>query len=270
MAAMDSEPTSPLQDHNKQVVQHLSMVEIIQGIQGNDHNMQFQCTQSARKLLSREKHPPINDIITSGVIPRLIHFLEYSDRFGIFGGLVPFYAHLESKPCTFDNSVRWKKCWLSSFACCRPEIQFEAAWALTNVASGTSDQTRAVVKHGAVAPFIRLLYSPHPNVAEQAVWALGNIAGDGPELRDHVIKNGCVEPLLNLIKPETTVRPFGADSFGMFNWCLQVTFTRVMIRFLNVSACIPEERHLDRVQPVQKQESSTTFPSCEAVLACIV
>ena len=61
------------------------------------------------------------------------------------------------------------------------------------------------MKDGAVAPFIKLLTSPYPNVAEQAVWALGNIAGDGPELRDHVINTNCIEPLLGLVKPETPV-----------------------------------------------------------------
>jgi len=59
----------------------------------------------------------------------------------------------------------------------RPDVQFEAAWALTNIASGSPTQTRAVVKAGAVGPFVKLLSVKHVNVAEQAVWALGNIAG---------------------------------------------------------------------------------------------
>ena len=58
----------------------MSMVEIINGIQGTDVNVIFQSTQACRKLLSRERQPPIDDVINAGLLPKLVGFLDYNDR----------------------------------------------------------------------------------------------------------------------------------------------------------------------------------------------
>ncbi|XP_060585028.1 importin subunit alpha-1-like [Ruditapes philippinarum] len=182
VAVEDEGPTSPLADaSNKQNVgPSLTLPEIIAGINGNDTALQMQATQAARKLLSKERNPPIDDIIKAGVIPRMVEFLSHTDR---------------------------------------PELQFEAAWALTNIASGTSEQTKAVVNSGAVPKFVKLLESGNQNVCEQAVWALGNIAGDGPDMRDYVTECGISEPLLRLVQADTNASFLRNVTWTLSNLC---------------------------------------------------
>lgn len=107
-----------------------------------------------------EKDPPIELVINCGVIPRFVQFLQRDDH---------------------------------------QKLQFESAWALTNIASGTQDQTEQVLHSGAVPLFIRLIDSPYQNVREQSVWALGNIAGDSASFRDDVLGFDIMGPILRLV-----------------------------------------------------------------------
>jgi len=144
-----------------------SIPALLQDVASTDGARQLHGTKQFRKLLSIQDNPPIQQVIESGVLPRFIAFLKSNN----------------------------------------PVLQFEAAWALTNVASGNRDQTKCVIDLGAVPVFVQLLMSPNKDVREQAVWALGNIAGDSAPFRDIVIKSGALIPLLRVCAAEGGVGP---------------------------------------------------------------
>ncbi|CAG9578308.1 putative importin alpha [Leishmania major strain Friedlin] len=141
----------------------------------------FQGTLLIRKILSVEKDPPYDVVTSSGVVPHLVNLLQREDY---------------------------------------PELQFESAWALTNIAAGTSENTMMLVACGAIPRFVALLGSPNADCRDQSAWAIGNLSGEGAACRDEALSHGAMVALLNVLSvKEQPIHVLRNATWAVSNLC---------------------------------------------------
>ncbi len=88
---------------------------LIAAINENDIIKQHQGMIGIRKILSIAESPPIQAVIDAGLVPRMIEYVKQQEY---------------------------------------PQLQLEATWALTNVASGTTIQCQSIIDKGGIPLFV--------------------------------------------------------------------------------------------------------------------
>jgi hypothetical protein len=98
------EEGSPEESDKKRVYSAADIPSLLMGLQSSELSSQVDSLRGFRRLLSLEKNAPVKQCIACGALPLFVQFLQRSDS---------------------------------------TELQFEAAWVLTNIAS--SDETKVFI-----------------------------------------------------------------------------------------------------------------------------
>ena len=159
--------------------------DIVTGATSADSHVVAAAIKACRQILSKEVSPPIAEVISAGLVHVMVDFLNSTGTAVVatecFGGM----AHKTEVNTTM----------------------VDAAWALTNIASGDTAATQAVIDAGAIPIFVELLGSSHAPLADQVAWALGNLAGNGSTARDQVLEARALPQLLALLSSPATPTP---------------------------------------------------------------
>ncbi|KAJ5074330.1 importin subunit alpha-4 [Anaeramoeba ignava] len=151
----------------------------VEMVRSTDIRTAYRGLVKIRKLLSVEQNPPIQQVIDTQILPLIITFLDSNNE----------------------------------------DFQFESCWILTNIASGSNDQTQFLVSLNVIDPLLQLLISPKDNIREQAIWALGNIAGDNINNRDQILNKGIIDYIIDLIKRAKNIEVIRNCTWCYANLC---------------------------------------------------
>lgn len=136
-----------------------------------------------RLALSQQQSPPVQKILDLNILPRIILLLNVENEL--------YTSNLNNNQTNQNNTQIKNQI---------KNILIEAAWSLTNICTGTHEQTKQVIDNGACLFLINMLKYDDSDIIDQAVWCLGNIAGDCEKFRDILIAHDILLLLVSNLK----------------------------------------------------------------------
>ena len=98
-------------------------------------------------------------------------------------------------------------------------MQLETIWALTNLASETTEYCYILVNVGVIPLSVQLLRFETVTIIEQAIWLVGQLAADLPFFRDSLIDEGAVEIITSIIKDQSDTWLITYTCWALSNLC---------------------------------------------------
>ncbi|XP_039162360.1 importin subunit alpha-4 isoform X3 [Eucalyptus grandis] len=205
------------EEKKSEILKKKRLLPELEHLLSDDSSRYLAATTVIRKFLSTGESPVINAVVRAGVIPRLVKFLDE----GAF-----------------------------------PLLQSEAAWALANIASGTSDHVQLIIQLGSIPKFVQLLHSTFAYAREQAIWALANIAADSQDCRDLVLSAGALDLLLAQLDKHPGSTMMRSIARTLLNLC----DGKHPPPFKQVKPALPALRHL-----INSKEEAVLIDTCRAL-----
>lgn len=141
----------------------------VQKIRSNDYQYQLEAISGFQTLLSIRENIPIDEVISSGAVTRIIEFVNHTDE----------------------------------------QIRYMSLWALTNIAAGKHENVAYLIDNGVLSSVLPILWGEKRStirVYDQACWVLGNIAGDCAEYRDLLLERGVLPRMLALLEKDQLLK----------------------------------------------------------------
>ncbi|CAA9999539.1 unnamed protein product [Nesidiocoris tenuis] len=186
---MPKSPNFLSDDDEEKKLEAIDLQQLVMDAGSPHTEIQLQAVQTARKLLSSDRNPPINDLIASGILPILVRCLEKSDTLcSASSNPKLLYLFLRNVTWVIVNLCRNKEPPppLTTIQDLLPALNIlihhrdnnilvDTVWAISYLTDGGNDQIQMVIDSGVVPRLIPLLSHKEVKVQTAALRAVGNI-----------------------------------------------------------------------------------------------